>query len=62
MEYQVLESRNLGGLIAIVNEYMQEGWEAQGGISVLVEDDRKCFLQAIIHEEDKNESLEKEDK
>jgi hypothetical protein len=46
MEYTVIEEDVLSTLIAKVNEYVRNGWQPQGGISMAT--DWRNYAQAMI--------------
>ena len=48
MEYDIVCSESIDGLIEYVNAYLQQGWQCQGGIGVLTQGlSYKVFYQAV---------------
>lgn len=51
MEYDIVCSESIDGLIEYVNTYLQRGWQCQGGIGVLTQGlSYKVFYQAVVKE------------
>lgn len=48
MQYMIAEEDNAKDLMALVNEYLEEGWALQGGVSVCVDQGRTSYVQALI--------------
>lgn len=48
MEYTVLSSQSLNDLVTKVKEYIEAGWEPQGGIAIWSAYASPVFYQAMI--------------
>lgn len=49
MEYKILMNSDRQLLANVVESYLKEGWEPQGGVSVAVKNDNdEGYVQAII--------------
>lgn len=48
MKYTILEASSGRQLSRLVNEFITDGWDIQGGVSVTVDQGRQTYVQAMI--------------
>ncbi|WP_395092606.1 DUF1737 domain-containing protein [Armatimonas sp.] len=46
--YKVVEAKTKAELEKLVTEFMEQGWQLQGGIAVMVDEHRWYYVQALV--------------